>query len=57
MHQPAPPPAEGALPHAITFFVSAEQRRLILAALRAFDKDRVRALCLALGVRSEACST
>lgn len=46
--------------HPVTFFVTRAQRRAILAALRAIDGDRVKALCAALGVgegvASEACT-
>lgn len=39
--------------HALTFFVSAAQRRRILRRLRALDPDRVTALCRALRVSAD----
>ncbi|MEQ8770299.1 MAG: hypothetical protein RIB60_07300 [Phycisphaerales bacterium] len=49
--QPAPDP--GTLPSAVTFFLSAEERREVLRALRAIDRDRVKALRRALGLACE----
>ncbi len=40
----------GELAHALTFFVSREERRAIVRALRAIDADRVRALKRVLGI-------
>lgn len=49
-----PAPREGVdaagLPHALTFFVSAEDRRAVLAKLRRIEKDRARALLRALKI-------
>lgn len=49
-----PKPREGgdpdALPHALTFFLSAAERRAVLRALRRFERDRARALLRALGI-------
>lgn len=48
--EPSPPPDPERLPSAVTFFLSAGQRRAVLAALRAIDRDRTRALLRVLGV-------
>jgi hypothetical protein len=52
-----PPPREkvdeGALPHALTFFLSAEQRRAVVRKLRRVDRDRARALLRVLGLDRE----
>lgn len=42
--EPSPPPDPERLPSAVTFFLSAGQRRMVLAALRAIDRDRTLAL-------------
>jgi hypothetical protein len=47
---PAKPPEDAEIPHPLTFFVTRAQRRAILAALRAIDVDRSRALRTALRV-------
>ena len=52
-HKPEPPKIEsdvGALPSALTFFVTLAQRRALLKALGAWSPDRTRALLMALGV-------
>lgn len=51
---PEQPPDELELVHPLTFFVSATLRRRLLGALREFDADRVRALCLVLGIDAGA---
>jgi len=50
---PRPAPDEDQAAHPLTLFVSGRLRRQILEALRTFDADRVRALCLALGVEPD----
>lgn len=45
----APVPTEE-LPHALTFFVTAAQRRAVLVRLRALHARRVEALLQALGI-------
>jgi len=50
---PASAPEPSTLPSAVTFFLSAGQRRRVLAALRAIDHDRTRALLAALGVHEK----
>ncbi|GJM19552.1 MAG: hypothetical protein DHS20C14_17650 [Phycisphaeraceae bacterium] len=45
---PAPAPEPASLPSAVTFFMNAGDRARVLAALRAIDRDRVRALMSAL---------
>lgn len=47
---PAAAPETDSLPHPLTFFVSAGERRAILAALRRRHRDRATALRLALNV-------
>lgn len=41
-------PARGSLPHALTFFLTEDERREVLRKLRRIDKDRARALLRAL---------
>ena len=48
--EPAPPPPLGALPHPLTFFLTADERTAVLGALRKRGAHRSRALCKALGV-------
>jgi len=47
---PERPSPEGELPHALTLFLTRDQRRAVLRRLREVDKDRARALLRALGV-------
>lgn len=46
----APAPPAGAAPSSVTFFVTAAQRRAILARLRKVHRDRAAALLAALGI-------
>jgi hypothetical protein len=62
-HPPLPRPrAEsdtGALPSAVTFFMTRSQRAELLGALRAHGHDRTQALLIAVGLRGPdagACS-
>ncbi|MEZ6319175.1 MAG: hypothetical protein R3B49_10570 [Phycisphaerales bacterium] len=48
---PKPAPDAATLPSAVTFFMNAGERRRVLAALRAIDDDRARALLIALGLK------
>lgn len=50
-----PPPPPDSLPHPLTFFLTAGERRAVLRALRKRHKTRTtlarsRALCIALGI-------
>jgi len=47
---PKPEPTREHLPAALTFFLTAIQRRMVLRALRAIDDDREDALLTALGL-------
>lgn len=47
---PRPEPTREHLPAALTFFLTALQRRRVLRALRAIDDDRADALLTALGL-------
>ncbi|MBL4591828.1 MAG: hypothetical protein JKY96_07700 [Phycisphaerales bacterium] len=47
---PIDPPDDGSLPHAVVFFLTKEQRRLVLRVLRAIDSSRETALLGALGI-------
>jgi len=52
-HTPGPPRIEddpGALPSALTFFVTVAQRRTLLETLSAWSCDRTGALLMALGL-------
>lgn len=54
-----PPPPPDSLPHPLTFFLTAPERRAVLRALRRHHKtrttpDRSRALCIALGITPAA---
>ena len=54
-----PPPPPDSLPHPLTFFLTAAERRAVLRALRTRHKTRTtlarsRALCLALGITPAA---
>jgi len=44
---------EGVLPHALTFFLSAAQRKSVLDRLRREDRDRARALLRALRIETD----
>ncbi len=46
-------PDAGELPHALTFFLSAAQRRAVLAGLKRIDGDRARALLRALKIEKD----
>ncbi|MFI4898192.1 MAG: hypothetical protein ACIARR_10235 [Phycisphaerales bacterium JB059] len=52
-----PPPRErvdeGSLPHALTFFLSVDERRAVVRRLRRVDRDRTRALLRLLGLDRE----
>lgn len=50
VRRPAPPPRYGSLPHALTFFLTADERSAVLSALRPFAADRAAALLRALGI-------
>jgi hypothetical protein len=50
--KPARPPKRGDMPHALTFFVSADERSAVLRRLRRHGKDRRLALLRALRIRS-----
>jgi hypothetical protein len=53
LHEPAeprPPVDPAALPHALTFFLTARQRAAVLRRLKRFDADRRTALLAALDV-------
>lgn len=47
---PAPAPLAAELPHPLTFFLRADQRRAVLAALRRRNPDRSAALLRALRI-------
>lgn len=49
--KPAPPPNPDDLPHPVTFFLKAGERRRVLRALRAIHTDRAAALLKALNIR------
>lgn len=51
--QPKQARAEGALPHALTFFLTSDQRRAVLRTLNAHHRDRAMALLSALRVESD----
>ncbi|MEM9065884.1 MAG: hypothetical protein AAGB51_10390 [Planctomycetota bacterium] len=38
------------LPHPVTFFLTESERRRVLKKLRRIDRDRARALLVALGI-------
>jgi len=44
-------PSRDRLPHALTFFLTEDERRKVLRRLRRIDKDRARALLRALRIR------
>ena len=44
-------PTGGHLPHALTFFLTEDERRKVLRRLRRIDRDRARALLKALRIR------
>lgn len=50
---PRTPPADHEVPFPLTFFLSKGERRDVLAALRCVHRNRVVALCRALGVNRE----
>lgn len=50
---PKPAPDPGALPSAVTFFLTAEERRRVLRALKELDQDRAGALLKALGIERQ----
>lgn len=50
---PASPIAPGELPHALTVFLSARERRLVLRALRHHHVDRSAGLLAALGIERD----
>ncbi len=54
MTKPMPAPNPDTLPSAVTFFLTAGQRREVVRALRAIDRDRARALLLALGIKRDS---
>lgn len=56
---PAPPTDPAALPHALTFFLSADQRAAVLRALRKKSRhpDRTLALLHALNINAPAANT
>ena len=41
---------EMVMPHALTFFLTPEERRRVLGALKRRHADRARALCMALKI-------
>lgn len=45
-------PSRDQLPHALTFFLTEDERRRVLRRLRQIDKDRARALLKSLRIRS-----
>ncbi|MDX2116467.1 MAG: hypothetical protein SFZ24_12730 [Planctomycetota bacterium] len=47
---PATPPAAGTLPTTLTFFLTVDERREVLRALRRVGRDRARALLRALRI-------
>lgn len=49
--QPAPPRDVEDMPHAVTFFVTAAQRKALLAKLREIDSDRTSALLQVLKLK------
>jgi len=49
--KPAPPPNPDDLPHPVTFFLTAGERRRVLRALRTIHADRAAALLKALSIR------
>ncbi|MCL4220142.1 MAG: hypothetical protein KJZ65_02110 [Phycisphaerales bacterium] len=49
----APPTLEDHLPHALTFFLTAGQRRAVLQTLRAHHARRAEALLRALGIEHD----
>ena len=51
---PTTPSSEHELRDGVTFFVTRAERRALLVALRAIDRDRSRALLRALGLRPGA---
>jgi len=51
--EPKPAPDPDALPHPLTFFLSANQRRAVLRELKKRHADRTRALLGALGIERE----
>lgn len=54
-HPPPPttPPSPGSLPAALTFFLTASQRREVLARLRVINQDRTSALLAALKITAK----
>lgn len=51
--RPAKARARGTLDEAVTFFTTRAQKRALLRALRAVDRDRTRALLVVAGVVGE----
>jgi ParB family transcriptional regulator, chromosome partitioning protein len=54
---PAPPPRVDEMLHAVTFFLTAEQRRALLRKLDAVDRDRATALARLLGLDASSTTT
>lgn len=50
--EPAPAPEPGALAQPLTFFLTVDERRAVLRALRRIHTDRRRALLVALRIAS-----
>ena len=50
--KPARPPRFGAMPHALTFYVTADERAAVLRTLRRYGRDRRPALLRALRVEA-----
>ncbi|MEM8834288.1 MAG: hypothetical protein AAGD00_00575 [Planctomycetota bacterium] len=48
--QPAPAPEPGTLPQPLTFFLTVDERRAVLRALRRMHTDRRRGLLVALRI-------
>jgi hypothetical protein len=51
--EPKPSGPHGELPHALTFYLTVEQRRAVLAVVRKFHRTRALGLLRALGIESD----
>jgi len=54
MPQPQTEPSQSHLPAALTFFLTRDQRKQILRALKVLDPDRVNALLAALKISTHS---
>ena len=54
MPRPRAAPSVDSLPHPVTFFLSAGERKRVLRALKRLDRDRARALRVAVKLAARA---